>query len=589
MRRSMIICLAVALALDLRSAAPRLVRGAQPAIDTLQWPVYTQWLRINPRNPRVLFAGGVRGCDDPTYQGCHAWAMRSSDGGNTWTDLSQAIGSSANAGEVFPAPVVAADGRHLYVEASYSGGTPSSGASWVMVSANGGLTWSETDQPIIPQGGYGAGFGAIGLNPIAPGRVYGLTFGSDGDLGTVYRSDDGGTNWTQTGVPQINGGPALWTNPRLIADPGHPDTVYANWDDGPRYGTFLARSDDAGKSWTAVAAPRALHNFTITTDPRYGAVLIGRSTDPKVPTDRRYLSADGGRTWRAVSCAGDLHGACPAFVLDNAFGAGASYGIEGASIYRFHNSGPAEGRLSISDTWPVAAHALADVAAGNHAGDPVYLLANGVTHLGAADAISGTIYRSSDGGASWHALMLIAPTPASQPPSAAPGSLYVPQTHHSVGAPFVATYRRLGLYIVGHPLTEAYREGGVLTQIFDHMSLELRGGAVVVGNLGLVIYQPAPRLAPVPNTPTRLYFPRTGQILGGDMLAFWRAHGGEAIFGEPISGIVNEPNRDGSGRFYQMQWFEKACLERHPENHNPRFAILLRLLGKDLLIKRGWA
>lgn len=52
--------------------------------------------------------------------------------------------------------------------------------------------------------------------------------------------------------------------------------------------------------------------------------------------------------------------------------------------------------------------------------------------------------------------------------------------------------------------------------------------------------------------------------------------------------IVNQPNRDGSGRFYRTQWFEKAALERHPENRNPNFRILLRLLGKDLLIKRGW-
>jgi hypothetical protein len=77
--------------------------------------------------------------------------------------------------------------------------------------------------------------------------------------------------------------------------------------------------------------------------------------------------------------------------------------------------------------------------------------------------------------------------PKLAPPSSAPGTLLVTTTHHSVAAPFVATYSRLGLPVIGYPLTEAYSEGDTLTQVFEHLRLEVHGGQVVVGTLGLDI------------------------------------------------------------------------------------------------------
>jgi hypothetical protein len=152
----------------------------------------------------------------------------------------------------------------------------------------------------------------------------------------------------------------------------------------------------------------------------------------------------------------------------------------------------------------------------------------------------------------------------------------------------------MSLLILGHPITEAYLEGTTLTQDFDHLRLELRGGKVVVGALGSDVsaYQrldSSSDMAPMANTPTRLYFPSTHHILQGDMLRFWQTHGGMAVFGAPISEIVKAKNDDGSGRVYAMQWFQNARLERHPETHNPRYAILLGLLGRESLRGRGWA
>jgi hypothetical protein len=288
-----------------------------------------------------------------------------------------------------------------------------------------------------------------------------------------------------------------------------------------------------------------------------------------------------------ATCPGDAGGACPRFTVDEALGVGASYGFVRDGIYPFHGAGSAGARLSLSDRLPFHHTAdLIDVAAGTHAGDPVYLLGQGVS-----GNVHGLLYRSSDGGKSWQRLPAGGPAtgtlPSATPRSHAPGALYVPRAHHSVAAPFVATYRHMSPLILGDPVTEAYTRGTTLTQDFDHLRLDLHDGRVVVGSLGSDVFatsytgQGLAPVAPVPSTPARLYFPQTRHTLQGDMLRYWQNHGGLAVFGAPLSEVVLYHNGDGSGRTYQVQWFQNARLERHPENHDPRYAILLGLLGKE--------
>jgi hypothetical protein len=72
------------------------------------------------------------------------------------------------------------------------------------------------------------------------------------------------------------------------------------------------------------------------------------------------------------------------------------------------------------------------------------------------------------------------------------------------------------------------------------------------------------------------------------MLQFWQRHGGISVLGAPITEVFQAENGDGSGRVYSMQYFENARLERHPELHNPRYAILLGLLGNEDVQSQGW-
>src|SRR5271157_3182694 len=90
----------------------------------------------------------------------------------------------------------------------------------------------------------------------------------------------------------------------VVADPSRRDTVYSNLanvgtDVVPPYQpAFAARSDDAGLTWSFVMTPTArppLRAYAVGTDPHEGMLLVGVGYGPKVPADRRYLSADEGR------------------------------------------------------------------------------------------------------------------------------------------------------------------------------------------------------------------------------------------------------------------------------------------------------
>jgi hypothetical protein len=88
------------------------------------------------------------------------------------------------------------------------------------------------------------------------------------------------------------------------------------------------------------------------------------------------------------------------------------------------------------------------------------------------------------------------------------------------------------------------------------------------------------------------YFPETNQSVCGSILKAWRANGLEidgrsgkteaenlGLFGLPLSPLVVEKMADGKER--QVQWFERARFELHPENAAP-YDVLLGLLGNEI-------
>lgn len=74
-------------------------------------------------------------------------------------------------------------------------------------------------------------------------------------------------------------------------------------------------------------------------------------------------------------------------------------------------------------------------------------------------------------------------------------------------------------------------------------------------------------------------FPETGKQVCGIFLSYWKANGGLAQQGYPISDVFKE--QSSNGQTYDTQYFERSVFERHPENAGTRFEVLLSLLGSE--------
>jgi hypothetical protein len=78
-------------------------------------------------------------------------------------------------------------------------------------------------------------------------------------------------------------------------------------------------------------------------------------------------------------------------------------------------------------------------------------------------------------------------------------------------------------------------------------------------------------------------FRETGRCVQGRFLDYWRAHGGLAINGYPLSDEFTETLEDGKP--YTVQYFERTRLEYHPEAPEP-YKVQLGQFGRRILGNR---
>ncbi|HWQ12419.1 MAG TPA: CAP domain-containing protein [Roseiflexaceae bacterium] len=186
------------------------------------------------------------------------------------------------------------------------------------------------------------------------------------------------------------------------------------------------------------------------------------------------------------------------------------------------------------------------------------------------------------------------------------GARCFPETGHCIEGRIRSFWERNGgLPVFGFPIgpqQEEVVEGRrLLVQWFERNRLELHPENpppydVLLGRVGAgrLAQQGRDWRAAFPASgPQRgcRFFPETGHSVCGRILQAWRASGLEfdgrrgtseaeslALFGLPLSGLVRE--QLGDGRTYQVQWFERARFELHPENPPP-YDVLLGLLGAE--------
>jgi hypothetical protein len=146
-----------------------------------------------------------------------------------------------------------------------------------------------------------------------------------------------------------------------------------------------------------------------------------------------------------------------------------------------------------------------------------------------------------------------------------------------------------GVPLLGYPLTNPETEGGFEVQYLERARIEYHpenAGTQYEVQLGLLgsIQTAGRQFAPASSdmassTPTRLYFPETQHTVSGTFLDYWKAKGGLALFGYPISEPVTENG-------LTVQYFQRNRFEEHPEQVGTQYEVALGLLGRDMLEQR---
>jgi hypothetical protein len=190
-----------------------------------------------------------------------------------------------------------------------------------------------------------------------------------------------------------------------------------------------------------------------------------------------------------------------------------------------------------------------------------------------------------------------APALAAPPPAPVPGNAFAffPETGHNVGLAIKRFYdTHGGVAIFGLPLTEVFAEDGMNVQYFERARFELHPELPPEFYVSLTLLgrhftqgRPEPAFQWIPTNPggDRTYFSESGHTLGGAFRGFWEGRGGLAAFGYPISEEFGEINQQ-DGKFYVVQYFERARFELHPENAGTPYEVLLGQLGRQLLNER---
>jgi len=293
------------------------------------WTTYTDILPtlgvsaivINPANPQIIYIGtGDRDAGDAPGIG----VMKSTDGGITWNLSNSGMGNRT------VGKMLIETGNPDILYAATSGGiykSTDAGTTWDMKisgnfkdlvykpgdqsslyatadarfyrSTDHGETWTQ-----ITSGIPGAARGVIGVSPANPNIVYFLLAKGDNGFYGVYRSTDGGLNFSERSTsPNImdwscdgsgSGGQA-WYDLCIAVDPLNADIIYAG-------GVNIWKSSNGGTTWQinahwyggcSVPAVHAdQHVFEV--NPLNNRIYVG--CDGGI-----YYTQNGGANWPEIS------------------------------------------------------------------------------------------------------------------------------------------------------------------------------------------------------------------------------------------------------------------------------------------------
>ncbi len=169
---------------------------------------------------------------------------KTTDGGTTWANTTTAIFSLYGWSDV---AIDLTTPTTLYAALGYYGGVAQNG---VYKSTNSGGTWTLL---AAAPNGTANGRISVAVSKSNSQVVYVTTQSSStSGLGTIARSDNGGTTWTNltAGTPNYMGGQG-WYDQTVIVDPSNSAIVYVA---GAAGANSVLRSTNSGVSWTDISS-----------------------------------------------------------------------------------------------------------------------------------------------------------------------------------------------------------------------------------------------------------------------------------------------------------------------------------------------
>jgi photosystem II stability/assembly factor-like uncharacterized protein len=222
--------------------------------DTRQIPR----IRVHPKNPDLVYVAALGHVFGPNDQ---RGVFRSKDGGKTWERIFNR-GNKAGAIDLILDPsnanTIYAGFWEVYRKPwTLESGGPGSG---IFKSTDGGDTWTElTRNQGLPRGMIGKV--GITVSPANPERVWAIVEAEDGG---VFRSDNGGQTWTKVNEQRALRQRA-WYYTRIYADPKNVESVYVlnvaffkSNDGGRTYSTISVPHGDNHDLWIAPDDPNRM-------------------------------------------------------------------------------------------------------------------------------------------------------------------------------------------------------------------------------------------------------------------------------------------------------------------------------------------
>jgi photosystem II stability/assembly factor-like uncharacterized protein len=217
-------------------------------------------VRVHPKNPDIVYVAALGHIFGPNDE---RGVFRSTDGGKTW----QKVLSRGDKAGAIDLSVDATNPNVIYAgfwEVSRKPWTLESGGagSGLHKSTDGGDTWTDiTRNQGLPKGTIGKV--GVAVSPANPERAWAIIEAEDGG---VFRTDNAGRTWTKVNEQRALRQRA-WYYTRIYADPQNADTVYVlntgfykSNDGGRTYSSISVPHGDNHDLWIAPTDPARMIN-----------------------------------------------------------------------------------------------------------------------------------------------------------------------------------------------------------------------------------------------------------------------------------------------------------------------------------------